>query len=64
MNLKESGKVSIGGFGELLGYSQTLEVACAWEKHGCTGPHVQCEEAELFCLYDLGKMRNESMLPG
>lgn len=64
MNLKESGKVSIRGFGELLGYSQTLEVACAWEKHGCTGPHVQCEEAELFCLYDLGKMRNESMLPG
>lgn len=64
MNLKESRKVSIGGFGELLGYSQTLEVACAWEKHGCTFPHVQCEEAELFCLYDLGKMRNESMLPG
>lgn len=57
MNLKESGEAYMGGFGELLGYSQTLEV-------GCTGPHVQCEEAELFCLYDLGKMRNESMLPG
>lgn len=48
MNLKESGKVSMGGFGELLGYSQTLEVACAWEKHGCTSPTFSAKKQNCF----------------